>query len=91
MTVSVSEIVKSAANAMFIADKRNFKLKSKTKMNAREFFDLVSKMRQAQKKYFRNRTQRNLDYAKQLEKEIDNEIQRVEERLGVQASLFPDF
>lgn len=46
-------------------------------MNAKEFFIKVSKMREAQKNYFSTRTQSNLKIAKSLEKEIDQEISRV--------------
>lgn len=47
-------------------------------MNAREFFDKVVEMRNAQKKYFETRDKDVLDEAKRLEKEIDAEIRRVE-------------
>lgn len=46
-------------------------------MNAKEFFDKVSEMRQAQKAYFKMRTSTDLRRCKQLEKEIDQEIERV--------------
>lgn len=47
-------------------------------MNAREFFDLVSSMRKAQKEYFASRSQSALKISKQLEREVDKEIERVE-------------
>ena len=47
-------------------------------MNAREFFDLESSMRKAQKEYFASRTPSALDNSKQLEREVDAEIKRVE-------------
>lgn len=53
-------------------------------MNHREFFDLVSKMRKAQRDYFQNRhSQCYLDYAKRLEREVDNEIRRVNKVLAL--------
>jgi hypothetical protein len=55
-------------------------------MNAREFFDKVSAMRNAQKEYFKSRDKSALDEAKRLEKEIDAEIRRVEIVLKVRKS-----
>ena len=55
-------------------------------MNAREFFDKVVEMRNAQKKYFETRDKAVLDEAKRLEKEIDAEILRVEIVLKVRKS-----
>lgn len=46
-------------------------------MNAKEFFNLVSEMRQAQKNYFKTRNQSYLDRSKHLEKQVDAEIERV--------------
>lgn len=46
-------------------------------MNAREFFDKVCEMRQAQKTYFRTRDQIDLRVARKLEGDIDREIDRV--------------
>ena len=46
-------------------------------MNLKEFFDNVSRMREAQKEYFRTRSGRALSDSKRLEKEIDAEIERV--------------
>ena len=46
-------------------------------MNAREFFDLVSDMRQAQKDYFKTRDKEVLVKSKELEKRVDDEIKRV--------------
>lgn len=47
-------------------------------MTPKEFFDKVSRMRKAQKEYFRTRSGRALADSKRLEKEIDDEIERVE-------------
>ena len=55
-------------------------------MNARQFFDKVVEMRNAQKKYFETRDKSALDEAKRLEKEIDAEIRRVEIVLKVRKS-----
>ena len=46
-------------------------------MDAKEFYDLVVKMREAQKNYFRSRSQVYLKESKQHEKEVDKEIKRV--------------
>lgn len=46
-------------------------------MSPKEFFDKVSRMRKAQKEYFRTRSGRALSDSKRLEKEIDDEIERV--------------
>lgn len=54
-------------------------------MTAREFFNLVSEMRDAQKRYFRMRTSDNLQQSKRLEKEVDSEITRVRRILDERA------
>ncbi len=46
-------------------------------MNAREFFDIVAKMRHAQKQYFKTRLAEWLIESKGLEKKVDAEISRV--------------
>lgn len=46
-------------------------------MSPKEFFDKVSRMRAAQKEYFRTKSGRALNESKQLEREIDAEIERV--------------
>ena len=48
-------------------------------MTARDFFDLVSRMRDKQKEYFRSRSASVLKESKQLEKKVDEEIKRVSE------------
>ena len=48
-------------------------------MTSKEFFYLVVEMRNAQKSYFRTRDQNDLQKSKQLEKQIDNEIRRVQQ------------
>ena len=51
-------------------------------MKPREFFDKVALMRKMQKEYFKSRSSMALSRSKQLEKEIDDEIKRVEGILG---------
>ena len=46
-------------------------------MNAYDFFNLVTKMRDKQKEYFRTRSASVLQESKRLEKQVDDEIQRV--------------
>lgn len=48
-------------------------------MNAREFFTLVTRMRDKQKEYFRTHSVSVLQESKQLEKQVDDEIRRVNE------------
>ncbi len=48
-------------------------------MNAREFFYLVSNMREAQRNYFATRQQNVLRAARKLENEVDAEIARVKD------------
>ena len=50
-------------------------------MKARQFFDLVTKMRSAQKEYFKTRTPRALNESKALESQVDAEIKRVQDIL----------
>ena len=47
-------------------------------MSPKEFFDKVVKMRAAQKEYFKFRSTTSLNTSKRLEKEIDDEIARVQ-------------
>lgn len=46
-------------------------------MTPKQFYDTVVQMRQAQKNYFKTRSQTALQQAKTLEKIIDDEISRV--------------
>lgn len=57
-------------------------------MNAKAFFDLVVKMREAQKKYFKTRNIDDLHRAKKLEWQIDSEIFRVQKIVSGEKSLF---
>ena len=47
-------------------------------MTARDFFNLVREMREAQKGYFSTRSKDLLEKSKQLEREVDREIIRVD-------------
>lgn len=48
-------------------------------MNAREFFYLVSQMRDAQKSYFRTRDRFDLKRARMFENQVDKEIEWVKD------------
>lgn len=50
-------------------------------MTARDFFDLVRRMRAAQKGYFATRAQGYLTESKELEAQVDREIKRVDDLL----------
>ena len=52
-------------------------------MNSRTFFEKVSLMREAQKEYFRTRSHDALRKSKALEREIDEEIDRVNRLLNL--------
>lgn len=47
-------------------------------MNAQHFFELVRKMRVAQRGYFATRAQGYLTESKELEAQVDREIKRVD-------------
>lgn len=46
-------------------------------MEHRVFFDKVSLMRMRQKEYFKTRSKAALEASKALEREIDNEIEKI--------------
>lgn len=48
-------------------------------MDSKTFFEKVVQMRELQKQYFRTRSSETLRQSKRLEKEIDDEIKRVQE------------
>lgn len=50
-------------------------------MTAREFFNLVREMREAQRSYFLIRSKDLLEKSKALEREVDREITRVDKLL----------
>lgn len=50
-------------------------------MNAQHFFELVCKMRVAQRGYFATRAQGYLTESKELEAQVDKEIKRVDDLL----------
>lgn len=47
-------------------------------MNARRFFYLTASMRKAQKEYFRTRSKDMLVISNELERQVDDEITRVQ-------------
>lgn len=47
-------------------------------MEARQFFDLVRRMRAHQREYFKHRRKSDLQTSKILESKVDEEIKRVE-------------
>lgn len=49
-------------------------------MNAKEFFIKVVEVRNAQKTYFKDRSNVNLQNAKRLERELDDEIRSVQKQ-----------
>lgn len=51
-------------------------------MDAKQFFRLIEKLRNKQKEYFQTRTQTALKESKQLEKAVDDEIDRVNKILN---------
>lgn len=55
-------------------------------MNAKEFFDLVVKMREKQKEFFRTHDKIILQQSKDIEKLVDAEIKRVQ-RLTIEPEL----
>ncbi len=55
-------------------------------MNDHQFRDLVRRMRQAQKEYFRTRNSGWLRLSKDLEKQVDEELKKT----PGEASLFPN-
>lgn len=59
---------------------------------AYQFFRLVERMRNKQKEYFRSKSQYALTESKQLEREVDEEIKRVNSIINnrQQPSLFAE-
>lgn len=51
-------------------------------MDAKEFFNKVVQLRRAQREYFRTRSGQALSVSKRLEREIDDEIDRVNKLLA---------
>lgn len=52
-------------------------------MTPREFFYVVAQMREAQTRYFANRTQQNLRLSKYYERKVDGEIARAKYLLSI--------
>ncbi len=62
-------------------------------MNSKVFYMKVKRMREAQRRYFRTRSEKALSDARRIEQEIDAEIERVEAILRQQqrvTDLFGD-
>ena len=59
-------------------------------MDSRKFFDRVKAMRYFQKQYFKTRSRTALQQSKALEKEIDDEIARVNKALGLPEYSVPE-
>ena len=59
-------------------------------MTVGEFAELVEKMREAQKEYFKKRTIETLQISKQYEKQVDEQLKARRERLAqnMQPDLF---
>lgn len=59
-------------------------------MTVGEFAELVEKMREAQKEYFKKRTRETLRISKQYEKQVDEQLKARRERLAqnMQPDLF---
>ena len=59
-------------------------------MTVGEFAELVEKMREAQKEYFRKRTSEMLQISKRYEKQVDEQLKARHERLAqnMQPDLF---
>lgn len=51
-------------------------------MTGKSFFNLVREMRETQKGYFSTRSKDLLNKSKELEREVDREIARVDKLLG---------
>lgn len=60
-------------------------------MNSKQFYDTVVRMREAQKQYFKTRRPCDLQRSKEIEKLIDQEIERVQRIVWEQQNppLFP--
>lgn len=59
-------------------------------MTVGEFAELVEKMREAQKEYFKKRTSETLQISKRYEKQVDEQLKARRERLAqnMQPDLF---
>ncbi len=58
-------------------------------MTNRQFFDRVVQLRRLQKEYFATRSRESLQAAKAVEKEIDDEIERVNKILAARQQQQP--
>lgn len=57
-------------------------------MNSRDFFDMVCRMRKAQKNYFKTRDRDALNMSKEIERQVDEEINRVNSVLAKKGMSF---
>ena len=57
-------------------------------MNSRDFFDMVCRMRKAQKNYFKTRDRDALNMSKEIERQVDEEINRVNSVLAKKGMPF---
>ena len=88
----VSNLANLSETKESVTTKRSLtKSERKGIMNPKEFFDLVAKMRDKQREYFRTRNTGVLKESKRLEKQVDDEITRVNNVLFERQSptLFP--
>lgn len=58
-------------------------------MTPKEFFDKVVEMRRCQKEYLKNKRQIDLRISKQIEREVDEEIERVQKNPSRQTESAP--
>lgn len=82
-----AEVIASAISEII---SERYRMLKEGDVDATQFFRLVERMRNKQKEYFRTKSQSVLNESKQLEREVDSEIQRANNILNnrQQQSLF---
>ena len=65
-------------NFLIVKEEKVVSVHQESDMNARQFFDKVCMMRKYQKVYERTHSQLSYNQSKSIEKEIDAEIERVQ-------------
>ena len=65
-------------NFRIVTEEKEVSAQLESDMNARQFFDKVCMMRKYQKAYERTHSQLSYNQSKSIEKEIDAEIERVQ-------------
>ena len=65
-------------NFRIVTEEKGVSAHQESDMNARQFFDKVCMMRKYQKAYERTHSQLSYNQSKSIEKEIDAEIERVQ-------------